>query len=112
MAWIEYKNMSFEKDDNGVWIHKDWALPGDYGDIHDKPADEKMQKLIEEAYQESLVKKKKSSFNPLKIKDGVELDFTKPIKKEDIQKPKSNPKPPKVSGLMGSFNPFKDGVKI
>ena len=125
MTWIEYKNMSFEKGDDGVWIHKDWALPGDFGDIYNKPASLDLQAKIEEAYQEKeldrqLAQKasqKYRGFNPLKVKDGVALDFTKPISKEDLKQPKvKESKPPpklvKKSELRGAFNPFKDGLKL
>jgi hypothetical protein len=133
---IEYKNMSFEKREDGVWIHKDWALPGDFGDIYDQPASKELQEKVEAAYQEkeaerSAIKSKVSkSFNPFKtptenqavMKSEVkvrrkknldlDLDFTKPMTEEQSKTIKDSLKPVKKTNLKGGFNPFKDGLAI
>ena len=128
---FEYKNMSFEKVD-GIWIHKDWALPGDFGDIHDKPASNELAEKVELAYQVSCLEKKlkmKEMPSPKEVKDFTpkssdskapkarktrkkdleNLDFTKPLEQNDI---KNIPTKVKKTNLLGSFNPFKDGIKV
>lgn len=126
--YFEYKNMSFEKVDD-IWIHKDWALPGDFGDIHDKPASKDLSEKVELAYQvwclekklkmkempapmdKEVVKAKSIKEPPKKMrkKDIEDIDMTKTLEENNI----SNFQPkPKKTNLIGSFNPFKDGFKI
>ena len=120
MSNIEYKNMSFEKREDGVWIHKDWALPGDFGDIHDKPASKQLQLEVEAAYQELNAEKvlpkstkTNKSFNPFKPAKCVDLDFTKPLPKQEAKPTKEKPiKVVKKTTLKGGFNPFKMATEI
>lgn len=115
-ASFEYKNMSFEKRD-GVWIHKDWALPGDFGDIFEKPASTDLAEKVELAYQIYCLERKlmqkdlpppnlnKEVVKKTRKTDLENLDMTKTLEENGVK-----PIPPKVkkTTLMGSFNPFKD----
>lgn len=119
---FEYKNMSFEKVD-GIWIHKDWALPGDFGDIFDKPASDDLAEKVELAYQVSQLEKKllsKETSQPItkekkytkrakKESQDMALDFTKPHAESEVPLP-----PPKVkkTQLKGFFNPFDGMIKL
>ena len=118
---FEYKNMSFEKVD-GIWIHKDWALPGDFGDVFDKPASSDLSEKVELAYQvynleKRLLQKenpppqkkeKKPASKSVKVAKDVELDLTKSLKDNGV-----TPLPKiKKTNLKGFFNPFKDGIKL
>jgi hypothetical protein len=115
---FEYKNMTFEKGEDGVWIHKDWALPGDFGDVFEKPASQELQKKVEAAYQDyqeekSYLDSKTKSIKPFKVKKDVALDFTKTLTPEDKKSiKKEDPKPIKKSELRGFFNPFKQGTLV
>lgn len=114
---FEYKNMAFEKNEDGVWIHKDWAVPGDFGEIYDKPANPALAEKIELAYQVYCLEKKisqKSSNNEIKPKilsakskvkkDPVELDLTKPLDKKQLEE--STKKVSKKTSMVGWFNPL------
>lgn len=116
-VYFEYKNMSFEKVE-GIWIHKDWALPGDFGDIHDKPASQDLQEKVELAYKLDLLEKKllKGGIQntPPKEKESQpkvrtkkiqpDLDLTKTKEENGIQD--SPKKFVKKTSMIGSFNPF------
>ncbi len=128
--------MSFEKREDGVWIHKDWALPGNFGEIYDQPASDDLQEQVEAAYQEreaertTTKSKANKSFNPFKpvvetqasakpeVKVrrkknlDIDLDFTKPMTDEQSKTIKDSMKPVKKTTLKGGFNPFKDGLAI
>ena len=116
---FEYKNMSFEKVD-GVWLHMDWALPGDFGEIYEKPASPELAERVELAYQVYCLEKKLNqkelpppNFNKevakkTRKKDLENLDFTKSLEDNGVK-----PIPPKgkKTTLMGVFNPLKDKIK-
>jgi hypothetical protein len=118
---FEYKNMSFEKVD-GVWLHKDWALPGDFGDVFDKPASSDLSEKVELAYQVHTLEKRllekenskaqkkdaKPASKSVKVAKDVELDFTKTLEDNGVT-PLAKVK---KTNLKGFFNPFKDGIKL
>lgn len=121
-VYFEYKNMSFEKVD-GVWIHKDWALPGDFGDIHDKPASQDLQEKVDLAYKLDLLEKKllkggiqntppKETGSQPKVrtkKIQSDLDLTKTKEENGITA--SPKKILKKSSMIGSFNPFEKSAE-
>lgn len=119
-AKIVYKNMGFEKVD-GVWIHTDWAVAGDLGDVFGKPASNDLAEKVELAYQVELLERKlmqkelpppslgKESEKKTRKKDVENLDLTKSLEENNI---KPIPPKPKKSSLIGGFNPFKDTSKV
>lgn len=117
---IVYKNMGFEKVD-GVWIHTDWAVAGDLGDVFQKPASKDLAEKVELAYQVECLEKRLMQKElpppdvnkevPKKIRknDLENIDLTKSLEENNI---KPAPAKAKKSNLMGGFNPFKTNSKV